>query len=434
VRRRGGRTTAWVLLRKGWPHGRLVQNEPAAGGIADRPGLGERWSMRDTSLEDFLSRSEIEALYRPVEEATGLPGRAYGPEFYALEQRRLFPRVWCPVGFASDVPDPGDTMPVDLAGWPLVLVRSRDREIRAFHNICRHRGMRVVIEPGRRTPALVCPWHTWAYDLEGRLLGRPQFAGEGASVDNPGARERLPLKPVRVGRWVDLVFVNIDGNAPPFEEHIRPLAEFVSSYDLSRVRRADGWSLEYPGNWKVSVEGAIEDYHLPYVHPQIMKGVRQANARTHAVPGCFMATSAARDAGDRTEATTTAFAAGLPPLLRPGAEARTQFIGIFPTGMTQTRANHLLQGLLLPDGPERTRVVMNHYYAGEAATDPALQDARQALLEEWKLVFEQDRPFVRGVHENYRRRDDAGIASCFSPFWDSAILQFQRSVVETLGT
>jgi choline monooxygenase len=389
--------------------------------------------MRDPSLEDFLSKAEIEALYRPIEEAIGLPGRAYGAEFFALEQRWLFPRVWCPVGFASEVPDPGDTMPVDLAGWPLVLVRGRDSEIRAFHNICRHRGMRVVIEPGRRTSALVCPWHTWAYDHEGRLLGRPQFTAEGTGPDDPSARERLPLKPIRVGRWLDLVFVNLDGNASSFEEHIRPLAEFVSGYDLSRLRRADGWSLEYPGNWKVSVEGAIEDYHLPYVHPQIMKGVRRTNARTHAVRGCFMATSAARAFGDRTKATTMAFAAALPTLLRPDVEARTQFIGVFPTGMIQTRSNHVLQGLLLPDGPERTRVVMNHYYAGEAATDPALEETRRALVAEWKCVFEQDRPFVRSVHENYRHRDDAGIASCFSPFWDSAILEFQRSVVEVLA-
>jgi hypothetical protein len=86
----------------------------------------------------------------------------------------------------------------------------------------------------------------------------------------------------------------------------------------------------------------------------------------------------------------------------------------------------------IADGPGRdrpSRVVMNHYYAGEAATDPAVQHIRQALREEWKLVFEQDRPFVRGVHGACRRRDDAGVASCFSPFWDSAILEFQRSVV-----
>src|SRR5436190_6499381 len=98
-------------------------------------------------LAAFLSDAELAAIRGPAENARGLPGRAYGAKFYELEQRRLFPRRWCPVAFASEVPEPGDVLPVELAGWPVLLVRGEDGRLRGFLNICRHRAMRVVPEP-----------------------------------------------------------------------------------------------------------------------------------------------------------------------------------------------------------------------------------------------------------------------------------------------
>jgi len=181
------------------------------------------------------------------------------------------------------------------------------------------------------------------------------------------------------------------------------------------------------------VKGAIEDYHLPWGHPQLVKGARSANARLDSAQGCFMANSAAREYADAREAgAAMGLGTGRRPILRPGAEERTYFIGIFPTGVFQTRINHVLQGLFLPDGPENTRVVLNIYYAAEAAIDPAFAQTRRELFEEWQLIFEQDTPFVRYVHESYKRRDKAGIETRFSPFWESNVLAFQRSVVEVL--
>src|SRR4029077_4281105 len=87
-----------------------------------------RWEARPSveiamkSLADFIGDQEIAALEPPLGEATGLPGRAFSAEFFQLEQRSFFPRIWCPAGFASDIPDPGDALPVELAGWPILLV------------------------------------------------------------------------------------------------------------------------------------------------------------------------------------------------------------------------------------------------------------------------------------------------------------------------
>ncbi|MFO0997083.1 MAG: aromatic ring-hydroxylating dioxygenase subunit alpha [Alphaproteobacteria bacterium] len=391
--------------------------------------------MTGASLEDHLSPADIEALFRPYGEAKGLPGRAYGAAFFALEQKRLFPRLWCAVAFASDMPEPGDAMPVDLAGWPLLLVRGKDRVIRAFHNICRHRAMKIVLEPCKTMSALACPWHAWTYDLGGKLVSTPRIGGERENSDPNFDTAGLDLKSVRTAQWLDLVFVNIDGRAPPFDEHMKPLNALLEAYDFSSLERAEEWSVVYPGNWKVSVEGAIEDYHLPWGHPQLLKGVRRGYPALHFARDCFYANSSAREFATTPDpGTAMAADAGFPPILRPDGDGlmRTFFMSLFPTGSFQTRANHVLQGLFLPDGPESTKVRFIHYYPGTAATDPAFAKARQEVAKAWETVFVQDVPFVRAVHENYQRRDDAGIDTRVAPFWERNVLEFQRNVVELL--
>ena len=135
------------------------------------------------NLSSLVSGSDLSALDRPPGEALGLPGRVYGSEFFALEQRQLFPRTWCAAGFASDIPEPGDAWPAVLAGWPLLLVRDENREVRAFHNVCRHRANRVVDAPCRKLKSLTCPWHGWTYAFDGSLVGTPRLGGERAHRD-----------------------------------------------------------------------------------------------------------------------------------------------------------------------------------------------------------------------------------------------------------
>ena len=122
---------------------------------------------------DALARMDL-----PLDEASGLPNVAYTSEdWQRLENTRLFARSWSFAGYAHDLPNPGDAVPVDLAGMPLVLVRDGDGEIRAFHNVCRHRGATILEEKACGLKFLTCPYHAWAYDLTGALRTRPHFHG-----------------------------------------------------------------------------------------------------------------------------------------------------------------------------------------------------------------------------------------------------------------
>lgn len=388
-----------------------------------------------TTLADFVTDQDIAALNRPLGEATGLPGRVFGPEFFLLEQRDFFPRIWCPVGFASDIPEPGDAVPVDLAGWPILLVRGKDRVIRGFLNICRHRAMSIVTAPCKGHTTFTCGWHGWVYDLDGKLVGTPKIGGERANRDPNFPTEGLALKPVRVGTWLDMLFVNIDGKAPPLESHMRPLDDILSPYyDLSTLVRADVWSTDYPGNWKVAVETVLDEYHIPFAHQQLMAGVRQNNNVNSHLDGCYFMTSNARLYGNtRESAQAMGYQYNFPNILKPTApEPRSHFVTIFPVGAIQTRPNHALLGLFLPDGPEKTKITFAHYYPGASAHDPALAAARAEIVESWKVVFAQDVPFAHHVHHNHQVRDHVGLGTRMAPAWEECVASFYRSMIAVM--
>lgn len=385
--------------------------------------------------ESILTPEVLSSLSLDAAVAPGLPGRAYGVDFYEIEQQKLFPRLWCVVGIASELPEPGDVIPVDLAGWPLVIVRDEEHRVRVFHNICRHRAMRLVNEPGKLRGGFVCPWHAWRYALDGRLLATPRVGGENVHRQAGLDPHALGLVAVRSATWLDFVFVNIDGSAPPFDEHIAPLEGLLSDYDLSGLERAEQWSVEYPGNWKVAVEGAIEDYHLPVGHPQLVASTRRWNPRLDYADKVFFSNSTAREYSDAGAANVVAnLRSGLPLIPYAGDEPvrRSYFMNVFPTGMFQMHGDNAVQGMFLPTGAERTRLYFHHYFQGKAACDPAYRAERASIKQEWQKVFEQDIPFVQQVHENYKLRDSAGVGTRFSPFWEANILYFQRSVARAI--
>ena len=391
--------------------------------------------MANPTLGDFLSEADLAALAEPTGTALGLPGLAYDRDFYALEQRGLFPRTWCAVAFASDIPEPGDALPVELAGWPLLLVRGRDRAIRAFHNVCRHRSNRVVEERCTGLQRLVCPWHSWTYDLDGHQIATPRIGGQRTNADPAFDTSDVDLKSVPVAVWLDFVMVNLDGTAAPFDRHIAPLDALFSGYDFSELRVSDAWALDFPGNWKLTVEGAIEDYHLPYIHGQLVRGELEARPRLDYADGCFFANSSVREYRDnRAAGEAVALTSGLPSILRDegDVEPRTFVVSVFPTGFITSRTNYMWLWLILPEAADRTRVDMRHYYKGDAATDPALAEVRRKLLDEWRLVLEQDVPLIGNVQANMERPGEAGIRTRFSPYWESNVQRFQQSVVDVL--
>lgn len=363
----------------------------------------------------------------------GLPGAFYGADFHALEQQRLFPAGWCAVAVASSLPKPGDMLPVDLAGWPVLLVRGKDGGIAAFHNICRHRGIRLVDKPCHAA-RITCPWHVWTYGLDGALLATPEFGGAKTSHVKGFARSDHGLKPIAVGRWLDLVFVNLDGGAPPFAEWIAPVEALLADIDLSDLVHAERLVDSYAANWKIAMEAGIEDYHLPWGHPQLEAHLFRNVAPCVHLPvyaGGMVNVAQAHEAEGKMRAWT----ARLPDLrTHAGTPLPTLYsLCIFPSATVLITADHVMLGTLLPDGPERTRMDISLYYQREAATDPALAEARAGNLQMWREVIPQDKPFMEAAQATVNMRDSSGIDTVLSPYWEGGVRGFQQLVLNAVS-
>ncbi len=205
---------------------------------------------------------------------------ALGAEYYtdpaqfAREQERLFRRTWQYAGHASQLEKPGDYFAFELHGRSLFCLKDREGQIRAFYNVCRHRGHRLVEGNGSKR-VLVCPYHAWTYELDGRLKGAP------GTDKVPGFdKARICLKPVRAEVVCGFVFVNLDWEAETMEHWYPGLTAGLEEYlpDLDRLKPVYTREVEERCNWKISVENYSECYHCMRNHPTFASGVVDANS------------------------------------------------------------------------------------------------------------------------------------------------------------
>ena len=242
-------------------------------------GLPNDLNERQTRMGDLSAftapgfRSRLTEVLSETATAKALPNPCYtDPDFLAFERVRLFEAGWACIGFGKDVANPGDVVPRNLMGLPLILVRDTKNEIRVFHNVCSHRGAELVTEPCHVGAVLRCPYHSRAYDLEGKLKATPFIGGPNINRCDGFDKSAHGLRPVRTAVWFDMVFVNVSGQAPEFSTYIAPLAERWSMFDQSLIRHsgADSSStFDVNCNWKLAVENYCEAYHLPWVHPAL---------------------------------------------------------------------------------------------------------------------------------------------------------------------
>ena len=204
-----------------------------------------------------------------LESARCLPFAVYhDPEVHALEVERVFRDEWVFVGTEQELPEPGDSQVFELAGESVVLLRGRDGKVRALSNNCRHRGTPLVDDGFTSGTALVCPYHGWSYDDQGRLTGVP-FAG---TTDVDPAEHRLPG--LRLESWNGLLFLNVSGKASPLAERLAGIDEYLSVFEVGRfVHGTRGPREDWHANWKLVLENAMESYHLFKVHRHTVEGV-----------------------------------------------------------------------------------------------------------------------------------------------------------------
>lgn len=198
----------------------------------------------------------------------GLPGWTYhSPALLDLEKEHLFRNHWQIIGHVSDVPDEGDYLTMDVVGERALVVRGKDGAVRGFHNICRHRGSRVVADKqGTCKNALVCPFHGWVYNLDGTLRGaaRPRSFPE---LD----KTEFGLMPLDLEVWNGFIFIRFrKGPQPSVAELLKPIEEEFGHYRAADMMPSYGiWTQKIPVNWKSVRDVDNEGYHVAMAHPAL---------------------------------------------------------------------------------------------------------------------------------------------------------------------
>jgi choline monooxygenase len=197
----------------------------------------------------------------------GLPASAYtSEEFFKKECETLFANTWVFVGFAHEFIEPGDARPITVAGQPVVLIKNNEGQISAFHNVCSHRCLKLVDEPTNVGPMLSCPYHSWTYNLDGDLCATPFFGGKVHQPDGFNMSDH-GLKPLKIALWHDWIFINLNGQAPPFEDYAKPLIKNFDDINFQQVKPVATLDFgEIATNWKFLMENFIEPYHVQFVH------------------------------------------------------------------------------------------------------------------------------------------------------------------------
>ncbi len=195
-----------------------------------------------------------------------------------MKEDKIFCDKWTVIGVASSIPNVGDAIPYNLLGIPLIIVRDRDLNIRVFHNVCSHRGFKLIDKPCSLKNVIRCPYHSWSYDFTGNLVATPHIGGLNIHNSDQFKKNQSKLKEVRSKVWMDIIFVNINSNEIEFEEYIKPLEErwskFINHEDQKLLVHSEDYGsfdLEVKCNWKFAIENYCESYHLPTIHPELNK-------------------------------------------------------------------------------------------------------------------------------------------------------------------
>jgi phenylpropionate dioxygenase-like ring-hydroxylating dioxygenase large terminal subunit len=330
-----------------------------------------------------------------------LPRRTYvDPELMGREQELIFGRTWQLAGHVSSLPRPGSYLTASAGSEPVLVVRDEDHRLRAYRNVCRHRGSRLLTGTGQCKAAIRCLYHGWTYRFDGTLIGVPEGLAFGERLD----KATLGLLPARVEELCGLVFVNLDLDATPLSELVGDLPARLGRYRIPSLEAfAPSMGSTQPANWKVVADNYLEGYHIPIAHPGLMRllDYKHYDVECHDHYVWFEAPLRSKRSSNRLE---RLYSQLVTPM--PGLDAADRYVWryvfIYPNTTIDLYADQVNTWQMLPDGVSRTRDVFANYRPPNSA-------ARTRLVQ-WinnrinNLVLDEDIELVANVQAGLQTR------------------------------
>ena len=393
-------------------------------------------NYKNKTLTKILDVKKLKAVDKPIEAANGLPNECYTSKDYLIFERdKIFCDKWSVVGVGSSIPSPGDVKPYNLLGIPLILVRDKDMRIRVFHNVCSHRGFKLLDKPCNLKNVIRCPYHSWSYDLKGNLIATPHIGGLNKHQSEKFVKSKSNLKEIKSKIWMDIIFVNINSNEIDFDEYIKPLekrwSKFINKEDQKSIVYSNDYgyfNLKVNSNWKFAIENYCESYHLPTIHPELNK-VSNINDHYHiqGLPNRFAGQGSKKyEQLIKGNKKFNTFGNWEKSKLK-----NSEYIALFPNVMIGLHIDHFYVFWLEPLSINKTKEHMQMYYIGnESANGEELKELRKENSRFWKDVMLEDIKAIEGMQEG--RNSPVYNGGNFSSVMDQPTHQFHKWVAGNL--
>ncbi len=346
----------------------------------------------------------------PLERAETIPSAWYcDPLIQEFEGRAIFSQTWQCVGHISRLLHKGDQLVSSVAGNPILVVRGKDSQLRAFYNVCRHRGGPLALEDCN-SKVLQCKYHGWTYLLDGSLRGTPKF-----DRTELFDKKDYGLVPVNFAVWAGFVFVNLVDRPKPLQGFVEGIEERIAPASLTGKKFHRRFVYDVRSNWKVYVDNYLEGYHLPFVHPELTTLLDYQNYVTETFKHYSLQYSAIAKNG-------TVYGSGM-----------AFYFFIFPNFMLNILPGRVQTNLVIPVSPDHCQVVFDYYY-----DDVTSKRGRKRMKDD---IDYSDR--VQKEDAEICERVQLGLASRaydkgrFSPEMENGVYHFQtllkQAYRETLG-
>ena len=389
-----------------------------------------------SEIYNIIDKKKLDVVNNSIEKAHGLPNECYTSKDYTLiERKKLFEDKWIVAGVASSIPEIGDVKPIDILGMPILILRNKQNEIKVFHNVCSHRGVKLVSKSGKINSLIRCPYHSWSYSLDGELKATPHIGGMNKHSADGFDKSKNNLKEIRSYIWLDLIMININQNEMSFEEYIKPLSDrwekFWPIKDRELIHHSNDFGyfkLNAKCNWKFAIENYCESYHLPWVHPGLNSYSKiEDHYHIQGLPNRF--------AGQGTVVYNPQFKGKekLPsfPNWPKDKENIAEYVALFPNVMLGIHKDHYYAYWIEPISHEFTLEHMELYYVGEqAAQANKFKSLRKQNHKQWEDIQREDVDIIQGMQTG--RNSPSYNGGNFSPVMDNPTHHFHKWVAQNL--
>jgi len=343
----------------------------------------------------------------------GLPAKSYtDQQFWEIECNTVLADGWLFVGFVHEFLKPGDAIPISIAGKPILLIKNNKDEITAFHNVCSHRCLKLVNERKNVGKIIQCPYHSWAYDLEGKLKASPHFGGTNQHTPKGFNKLDHGLKPIRIHIWYDWIFVNLNGKAKKFEEYAKPLIKKFKDINLKKIKKVATLDFgKIQSNWKFLIENFIEPYHVQFVH----KTTTNQPLKNHYTIVDGICYGSGIDVKEEDEKNSNALS------------VTSRYLSLFPNFIIANYfPNQIGVYLNVPINPGETIQKRIIYTSdGKSMTEEESNTAKKI----WWSVHKEDHEICERLQEG-RSSPASDHGGLLSPHWEKGVQAFQKLIID----